>query len=167
MHQKVILSVVKRFLFLFIIFFISCSDSSSDISNNAQRKSKISKRHIVMAIGLEPRTLDPRLATDAMGMRLVDLLFQPLVRLGPQLELLPGAARKWSVKDKMYHFTISKSLRFSNGRAIDKEDILFSFKEYQSEKYPFFSAFQVIDTVSVKETDKDWLLTVRLKKAIA
>ena len=117
-----------------------------------------------MAIGSEPRTLDPRLATDAIGMRLVDLLFQPLIRLGSQLEVLPGAARTWSVKDKVYHFTISKDLRFSNGRAIDKKDILFSFKEYQSEQYPFFSAFRIIDTVKVKETKKDWLLTIQLKK---
>ncbi len=117
-----------------------------------------------MAIGSEPRTLDPRLATDAIGMRLVDLLFQSLIRLGPQLEVLPGAARTWSVKDKVYHFTISKDLRFSNGRAIDKQDILFSFKEYQSAQYPFFSAFRIIDTVEVKETEKDWLLSIQLKK---
>lgn len=164
MDKKIIPSVVKRFLSLFFIFLISCSDSSSDISNESQKKSQTSKRHIIMAVGSEPRTLDPRLATDAIGMRLVDLLFQPLVRLGPQLELLPGAARKWSVKGKSYHFTISKSLRFSNGRVINKADILFSLKEYQQEKYPFSSAFQIIDTVKITETKTDWLLTIQLKK---
>ena len=162
------LQFIKKLLSLFYIaivfLYVSCSEFSSGISGEKKKTSAVLERHIIIAIGSEPRTLDPRLATDAIGMRLVDLLFQPLVRLGPQLELLPGAAKQWSVKGKTYHFTISKSLRFSNGRAIDKQDILFSFKEYQSEQYPFFSAFRIIDTVEVKETEKDWLLSIQLKK---
>ena len=157
--------VIKNFLSLFfilIVFLVSCSNSSSDTAHKISETT--TKRHIVMAIGSEPRTLDPRLATDAIGMRLVDLLFQPLIRLGSRLELLPGAAHEWNVKGKNYHFTISKSLRFSNGRTIDKADILFSLKEYQQEKYPFSSAFQIIDDVEVRETKQDWLLVIQLKK---
>ncbi|MDE0517928.1 MAG: hypothetical protein OXH36_00005 [Bdellovibrionales bacterium] len=85
-----------------------------------------------MALGSEPRLLDPRRATDANSMRIVDLLFHSLVRLGPRLEILPSAAQSWDYKDKVYTFIIDNNLKFSNGRKITKEDLLFSFQECRS-----------------------------------
>ncbi len=135
-----------------------------DGSSNAQEKVS---QNIVLALGSEPRSLDPRKATDANGMRIGDLLFHSLVYRGPHLKTLPSAAQSWSYKDKIYSFHIDKDLKFSNERKITKEDLLFSFEEYRSEKSPFSSAFQIIESVNVEEKKRQFILKVKLKKESA
>lgn len=128
---------------------------------------KNDRQHIVVALGSEPRALDPRKATDANGMRVGDLLFHSLVYRGPRLKVLPSVAQSWSYKDKVYTFSIDKNLKFSNERVLTKEDLLFSFEEYRSEKNPFSSAFQIIESVNVEEKKRQFLLKVKLKKESA
>ena len=124
-------------------------------------------QNVIVAIGSEPRTLDPRKATDANGMRIMDLLFQSLVRLGPRLEVLPSAAHSWSYKDNTYVFVIDKKIKFSNGRSLTKEDLLFSFEEYRFGKSPFSSSFDIIASVDVEEKDQNFILKITLKKKSA
>ena len=156
----------KKLLFLLLIIVVLCvfyflfglnTKKQSISSQNSQ------KQHVIVALGSEPRTLDPRRATDANGMRIVGLLFQSLVRIGPRLEIQPSAARTWSYKNKTYTFFIDKHLTFSNGRKINKEDILFSFEEYRSEKSPFSSAFEIIESVDVAEKAEQYVLSIKLK----
>ena len=122
---------------------------------------------VVIALGSAPRTLDPRYATDANGMRLMDLLFSSLVRLGPNLKVLPNAASRWTYKNKTYTFTIPRHLKFSNGRAVTKADLLFSFKQYQSPQSPFASAFQIIKTIQASTQKDNIILKIQLKNPSA
>jgi len=160
-YKKLILLTISIIIFslttLVFLFFLKKTDfkKTKPVKNNSEK--------FIVAIGSEPRTLDPRKATDANGMRITDLLFQSLVRLGPNLEILPSAAQSWEYKNKTYTFTIDKNLKFSNGRYIKKEDLLFSFEEYKSNKNPFSSAFQIIDSINTKEQDKNFILTIQLK----
>ena len=154
----------KRLLFLLLICSILCVFYFFFRKNTPSLSSEDDKKqYVIVALGSEPRTLDPRKATDANGMRIVDLLFQSLVRIGPRLEILPSAAQSWSYKNETYTFFVDKSLKFSNGRAINKEDLLFSFEEYRSEKTPFSSAFQIIESVDVAESKEKFILKIKLK----
>ncbi len=144
--------------------FIFSFFNSKKTKQNSPHKEKQS---VIVALGSEPRLLDPRRATDANSMRIVDLLFHSLVRLGPRLEILPSAAQSWDYKDKVYTFIIDNNLKFSNGRKITKEDLLFSFQEYRSEKTPFSSSFQIIESVNVEEKEEKFILKVKLKEESA
>ena len=144
----------KSIFFLFIAQ--ACFFSKEE--KNPQNKA------VHIAISSEPRTLDPRWAVDAQGMRITELLFDPLIRLGPNLKPQPASAKSWSVQGKTYTFYLPKNFTFSNGRKIDKEDILFSVEEFRSPKYPFFSAFKIIDSAVVKEEKDFWRLKLVLKK---
>ncbi|MDE0118604.1 MAG: ABC transporter substrate-binding protein [Bdellovibrionales bacterium] len=169
--------VLRYFYFfllpLFITVYIYTPLSTAFIfSFFKSEKAKQSKFHkekqsVIVALGSEPRLLDPRRATDANSMRIVDLLFHSLVRLGPRLDILPSAAQSWNYKDKVYTFIIDNNLKFSNGRKLTKEDLLFSFQEYRSEKSPFSSSFQIIESVNVEETEEQFILTVKLKEESA
>ncbi len=151
--------MILIFAFLCVVYFLFSLNTKKPALSSEDGK----KQYVVVALGSEPRTLDPRRATDANGMRIVDLLFQSLVRIGPRLEIQPSAAQSWNYEDKIYTFFIGKHLTFSNGRKINKEDILFSFAEYRSEKSPFSSAFQIIESVDVKEKEKQFILSIKLK----
>ena len=128
-------------------------------------KTKDSTQKVTVALGSAPRTLDPRKATDANGMRITDLLFQSLVRVGSKGEVLPSVAQSWSYQNKVYTFYLHPHITFSNGRKLAKEDILFSFSEY-SKNSPFSSAFQIIESVKVTK-NKKFVLTLKLKQASA
>ena len=123
------------------------------------------QQRIRVALGSLPRSLDPRQATDANSMRLTDLLFDPLVRLGPDLQVQPALADKWTYKDKQYTFFISPHRFFSHGRKISKKDLLFSFEAYK--KGPFASSLEVLESVKAQETKDFLILELKLKRESA
>ena len=150
--------------FIFLSIFLLFPSLAKRDHNNPQKKTP---QNIVIAIDSEPKTLDPRIATDANGMRIINLIFQSLVKWDLKGEITSSVARRWKCQNKICIFNIKKDIKFSNGRKIKKEDILFSFNEYQSNKYPFFSAFEVIQSIKIKETKKEFVLTLILKEPSA
>lgn len=156
---------MQRIIFQYRIFiplltlstglFISCT---KEVSHDPET--------LVIALGSSPVSLDPRFATDANGMRITDLLFSSLVKMGPQLEVVGDAASSWSYdsKSKTYQFHLHPGLKFSNGREVLPSDILFSFAEYQKPNNPFHSALASISSVEARHDEKGMLVTIHLKE---
>ena len=137
--------------FFFILFFLfSCTQTTFD--------------PITIALSQAPASLDPRYATDAIGMRIGNLIFQSLVRIDKNLKVQPSLAHRWKQTKNTYTFYVQKGKKFSNGRLLKKEDIEFSFQQYQSPKTPFHSAFKVIQNVQIKETPHEFQIILKLKK---
>ena len=105
---------------------------------------------LVVAISAAPKTLDPRFTTDAVGQRLVGLLFNSLVRIGSDLTIVGDAADHWDYKDKVYTFHLKPGLKFSNGRALTEDDLRFSFDFYRGSRSPFQSTFSLIESVEIQ-----------------
>ena len=136
--------------FFFALFFLlSCTQPAID--------------SITIALSQAPTSLDPRHATDAVGMRIGNLIFQSLVRIDKNLKVQPSLARRWEQTKNTYIFYVPKGTKFSNGRLLQKEDIEFSFQQYQSPKTPFHSAFKVIQNVQIKETPHEFQIILKLK----
>lgn len=121
---------------------------------------------LYVALGAPPQTLDPRSATDATGMRLSHLLFSALVRLGPDLEITGEAAEKWEYlkKEKTYRFYLREGLSFSNGRPVQKEDLLFTLQEYTKPGSPFYSASKIIKDFRYQDLDGQAVLDLELEE---
>ncbi|MGI9548626.1 MAG: ABC transporter substrate-binding protein [Bdellovibrionales bacterium] len=126
-------------------------------------KQKLSKDTLYVALDAEVKNLDPRTATDANSMRISELIFSGLVKIGPQLKVLPDSAYKWEQKNLDYIFYL-KPLKFSNGRSVTKKDLLFSFNEFMRKGSPFFSAFKQIQSVQVSKQKENWIVKIRLKE---
>jgi peptide/nickel transport system substrate-binding protein len=96
-----------------------------------------------LQVGLEsaPKTLDPRFATDAAGMRITQhLLFDTLVQLGPDLTIAPALAERWEVEDPTtYTFHLSSKAVFHDGEPLTSADVVFTFEHLMAEetKSPF------------------------------
>lgn len=105
---------------------------------------------IYFALAAGPSTLDPRFATDATGMRMSQLLFNSLVKVGSDLRLTGDAAESWEYHGTEATFRLRPHLTFSNGRAVLPEDILFSFEQYRLENNPFRTALDLIKRVDAK-----------------
>ena len=126
------------------------------------RPAPIPSHTLTVALDSEPKTLDPRKATDANGMRLAGLIFHGLVKIGPDLKVRPDGAERWFQKGRTYSFFL-KDLIFSNGRPVTKEDLLFTFSEFQKTSSPFHSAFKNIESVQVNRKNGILKIQISLK----
>ncbi|MCY4512629.1 MAG: ABC transporter substrate-binding protein [Bdellovibrionales bacterium] len=144
---------LKIYLFPAIIFLILCHCKPNPIPSDT----------LTVALDSEPKTLDPRKATDANGMRLAGLLFHGLVKIGPDLKIQPDGAKSWIQKNRTYTFFL-KDLTFSNGRPVTRDDLLFTFDEFQKTSSPFHSAFKNIESIHVEREKGILKLQISLKK---
>ena len=102
------------------------------------------KDTIVFAIGSEPKTLDPRYATDAGGQRIGHLIFSSLIKRNKKLETVGNLASSWSYKDLVYTFELKPGIYFHNGDPATSRDFVYSIEQYQKNSSPFSAQFKVI-----------------------
>lgn len=102
---------------------------------------------IVFALSSEPKTLDPRYATDAGGQRIDRLIFSSLVQFDKNLKMQGVLAESWSYKDLVYEFHLRPGIRFHNGQEATAEDFLFSVDEFRKPRSPFSPQFSIIKDV--------------------
>lgn len=124
---------------LFFILFLSCS-----AGDTAKRDTLI--------IGLEssPINLDPRFATDANSSRAIQILFNNLVRLDPNSNIIPDLAERWKAPDdKTYLFFLKKGVKFHDGRELTAEDVRYTFESLKdpNNASPHREAYEVIERV--------------------
>ena len=128
--------------------------------------SKTPADEIVVALSAPAATLDPRFATDATGMRIGNLLFQSLVRMGPELMIIGDAASNWTFDAKKleYTFSLKAGLKFWDGTPVTADDIEFSIAFYRSERSPFRTAYSTIKKVQVTYNGESGKVVIGLTK---
>ena len=77
----------------------------------------------------EPSGLDPARAEDTYQGFVIAQIFEGLVNLDANLNVVPAIARSWLVESGglVYHFVIRPGARFHNGRPVTAEDVAWSF----------------------------------------
>ena len=77
-----------------------------------------------MVIEFNPTNLDPRIGTDAQSEFIDELMFDSLVRKGPNFNLEPNIAERWEIPDpQTYIFHLRKGVRFHDGRPLTAKDV--------------------------------------------
>jgi ABC-type transport system substrate-binding protein len=81
-------------------------------------------------INANPTTLDPALIVDVTGGLIAAKLFNGLVRLDENLEVISDLAESWDISPDgtIYTFHLRKNARFSNNRRISAADVKYSFE---------------------------------------
>lgn len=118
-----------------------------------------------LRVGIEdqPKTLDPRFATDAYGVRITHhLLFSTLVEEDFDLRIVPGLAERWETPDDLdYVFHLRPGVTFHDGRPLTSEDVAFTFEHIMApETFSPFGAALREAIASVETVDP---LTIRFK----
>lgn len=108
---------------------------------------------LIVGLAAAPQTLDPRYATDANGMRVGTLIFNSLVKLGPDFKPMADAAESWSYKDHVFSFDLRPDLTFHNGRKVSAEDVEFSFAQFMAKESSFASSLDLIKSVKAEDRD--------------
>lgn len=106
-----------------------------------------------MAWAQDATGLDPHRQTAFSSLRLLELVYEPLVRLNPDLEIVPAIARSWAFNDDatVLTFQIDPEAKFQNGAPVTSADVKASFARILDEATGAaaranFAAITAIDT---------------------
>lgn len=86
---------------------------------------------LVVALRSEPRTLNPVVATDGPSRDVIGTMTGDLIHVNRLSQLTePALAKSWQISDggRQYTLSLRRGLRFSDGHAVDADDVLFTFR---------------------------------------
>jgi len=101
-------------------------------------KEPVGKRggRLVLSLRAEPKTLNPIIAGDAPSREVIGAMQADLIHINRSSQLTePGLAKSCKVsKDGLeYAIELRRGLQFSDGHAMDADDVLFTFRVYLDE----------------------------------
>ena len=83
---------------------------------------------LVMIIESSPTNLDPRVGLDAQSERIDNLIFDDLLSRGDDLNVAPGLAEQWEIRDPLtYVFHLHHGAKFHDGRSLTSRDVKWTF----------------------------------------
>ncbi|HCT7984075.1 TPA: ABC transporter substrate-binding protein [Serratia liquefaciens] len=92
------------------------------------------KQELVRANGYEPATLDPNLAESNVEFYIFNDLFEGLLRVGKNGEVIPALATKWETKGTVWTFHLRPEAKWSNGDPVTADDFVFSWRRLTDPK---------------------------------
>lgn len=127
---------------------------ASACSAGSESDSSGSKDSASLAFTAEPANLDFTTSDGtAIPQVLMDNVYQGLVRLDQNGEIVPALAKSWSLSDdrKTYEFKLREGVTFSNGAEFTAKDVKFSIERVQSKawKISLKSYMDPVDRVEV------------------
>lgn len=95
----------------------------------ACKKKDPSPKTLEIAVQAGPISLDPRLATDAEGSKICDLIFDGLMKRDDELRLVPGLAEKFEkLSDTSFLFHLRRGVLFHSGAPLTADDVVYTYK---------------------------------------
>ena len=93
-------------------------------------------------------TLDPHAENEGLTLATQGQIYEPLIELSPDLELIPTLATSWSfIDDDTWSFDIRPDVRFHQGQSLTVDDVVFSFERALHEKSAMKTIIESIDRV--------------------
>ncbi|MCL1949172.1 MAG: ABC transporter substrate-binding protein [Turicibacter sp.] len=114
--------------FLPLLALAGCGNATGD-NNAGQEINGI----LTVAMGANPVTLDPSAHTDAPSRIVIGQIFDTLLNVDEDLEIVPGLATEWERIDELtVKFTLRDDVYFHNGEPFTAEDVKFSLSRAQA-----------------------------------
>ena len=107
---------------------------------------------------------NPFMANDLRSLWVLNLLYDPLVALDPNFNVIPWIAERWDIKDngKTYIFYLRKDVRFHDGSPLTADDVVFTFTAGMGNNTVRFAALRkFVDSV---EKIDNYTVAFRLKE---
>ncbi len=119
----------------------------------------------ILKVATEPATnRDPAFASARADILINQQVYDWLVEIGQNNELLPGLATGWESADgKVWTFTLRSDVKFSNGTPFTADDVVYTFDRLRDPEvgspgvslYANVTAIEAVDATHVRFTLKD------------
>ncbi|MCD4655332.1 ABC transporter substrate-binding protein [bacterium] len=128
------------------IIFTGCSGNQTPVETSS------AKSKVVIGMGTEAKTLDPRISTDVASARIQQLVYNSLIKKNLQSELVPDLAESWEIiNNTTYRFKLRKNIRFHDGSQFDARDVKATFDAILSDTLasPKKSAYDKLASITI------------------
>jgi ABC-type transport system substrate-binding protein len=126
-----------------------------------------------IASNFDIRTADPHIAYELETWPTVALFYRSLVELENADTAVPGLAESWTISEDglTYTFVLREGIKFSNGRDITPEDVVYSWERWNSPDVPsptayFFDALQGVAEFRAGEAETISGITIVDERAV-
>jgi len=119
-----------------VLLFSGCFETASSPSTTATSTSSVSTstsiagEGVLRLYGTDPITLDPAVAAEVNSHQYITQIFNGLVRLGDELEVVGDLAARWEVSpdNLTYTFYLRPGIKFGDGTPLTAEDVKYSWE---------------------------------------
>ncbi len=117
----------------------------------------------------EPATLDPTTLTEEEELRVVSMLFRPLVGLDRQLAMTPALATSWTVSPdgRTYEFHLDRAATWDDGSRVSSDDVRFTLERVRDPKVNAASWSGLFEDLAGIETPDPSTVRVRFTRPYA
>lgn len=109
-----------------VLLVVGCGGGDDD-GGNGGGGAAAADQTLKWGLGAE-YVLDPGLATDTTSAKLVLNIFDPLVKLGDDLEAVPSMAESWDVNGPKVVYHLRTGAKWSNGDPVTAKDYEYAWK---------------------------------------
>src|SRR5689334_4523912 len=131
---------LSRIVVYFLAVAFSCGISTAQQATEymvSNAESGVPGGRLVVAQRAEPKTLNPVVLLDQPSREVARRLHADLIHINRNTQKTePALAKSWTVSPDGKSFTVKlrKGVKFSDGRPLTADDVVFSFQVYQDEK---------------------------------
>lgn len=144
-HQKGFrLELLVGFILLSLLTLTACRSSTPSDSRQIMR----------IALETAPQRLDPRYAVDAASQRVIQLVYNGLVRLDAQAQIVPDIATSWETPEPTtYVFHLRQDVTWHDAERLTAADVHYTFTSLLDEKNksPKRASFDKIASIEVMD----------------
>jgi oligopeptide transport system substrate-binding protein len=147
-----------------VLFVVGCG--GGDDEGNGGGGAAATDQTLKWGLGAE-YVLDPGLATDTTSAKLVLNIFDPLVKLGDDLEALPSMAESWDVNGPNVVYHLRSGTKWSNGDPVTAKDYEYAWKRALSPELGSDYSYQLYGIKGAVEYNECEKNCDTLKNAVA
>ncbi len=109
---------------------VCLSPASQFVSVTKYNHRSSTSQNLLRLYAQEPVTLDPALAGDANSTEIINKIFNGLVSLNKEMEVVPELAESWEASEDSltYTFHLRDNIRFQDGTSITAQDFKYSIE---------------------------------------
>jgi len=128
MRRLITFTAIRRRQAPAIIGFILALVLVSCVQTNLLHKA-VAGSQIIVSSSIEPNTFNPQLMEQGVG--ILSFLYEGLIRENGRGEIEPALARSWEISEdqKRIIFTLRKGLKWSDGKSLTADDVVFTYKD--------------------------------------
>ena len=140
---------VLTILALTVLVLGGCAGQQPAAKPAAPAPAPAKESTLVQSYGSDPTTLNPLLAADDASSMVVNQIFNALVTVDNDLNVIPDLAEKWDISQdgKTYTFYLRKGVKWHDGKPFSSADVKFTFDLYKKEKLPQSTAFDAVQEI--------------------
>ena len=139
-NKRLKLGLLGAFILMSLLALTACPSSTPTESRQIIR----------VALETAPQRLDPRYAVDVASQRVVQLVYNGLVRLDAQAQIVPEVATSWETPEPTtYVFRLRQDVTWHDGERLTAADVHYTFTSLLDEKNesPKRASFDKIESI--------------------